>query len=199
MQRAVVFAGFGGQGLLFAGEALAQAALEGGLETLWMPSYGPEMRGGSAACTVIVADERIGSPMVDRFDAAVILTAPALARFGPRMARDGLLLLDTSLAGQLPEMNGATVLPIDLARLAHEGGSERLAAVVGLGALSVGLRDDRGEPLLDRRLVRESLRRLVAQKHPGMVESDLVALEAGARKAVAASKAGALAAKATAP
>ena len=86
MERATVFAGFGGQGLLFAGEALARAALAQGMEVLWIPSYGPEMRGGTANCTVICADGRIGSPVVDHLDAAVLLNPPSLAKFLPMVA-----------------------------------------------------------------------------------------------------------------
>ena len=80
MERSTIFAGFGGQGILFAGKVLARAAMTEGREVLWIPSYGPEMRGGTASCTVIVGDEPIGSPVVDRADAAVVLNPPSLAQ-----------------------------------------------------------------------------------------------------------------------
>jgi 2-oxoglutarate ferredoxin oxidoreductase subunit gamma len=81
VERSTIFAGFGGQGILFAGKVLAEAAMLEGLEVLWIPSYGPEMRGGTASCTVIVADEAIGSPIVDRADHAVVLNPPSLAKY----------------------------------------------------------------------------------------------------------------------
>src|SRR5664279_566670 len=99
VEHSVVFAGFGGQGLLFAGQVLARAAVKDGLEVFWIPSYGPEMRGGTAACTVIVDESPIGSPVVDRFDAAVVMNLPSLLKFGPRLAPGGLLVMNTSLHG----------------------------------------------------------------------------------------------------
>src|SRR5574340_914399 len=97
MERSIIFAGFGGQGVLFAGTVLAQAAMDEGSEVLWIPSYGPEMRGGTASCTVIVGDEPIGSPVVDHPDAAVVLNPPSLARFGPMVASGGVLVVNDSL------------------------------------------------------------------------------------------------------
>ena len=108
MERSVVFAGFGGQGLLFTGQVLARAAIKDGLEVFWIPSYGPEMRGGTASCTVIVGDQPIGSPVVDRFDAAVVMNLPSLRKFGPRVAPGGLLILNTSLLGDEDRRPGAT-------------------------------------------------------------------------------------------
>ena len=83
MEHSVVFAGFGGQGLLFAGQILARAAIADGLEVFWIPSYGPEMRGGTASCTVIVGEEEIGSPVVDRYDAAVVMNPPIARQVRP--------------------------------------------------------------------------------------------------------------------
>ena len=83
MERSIIIAGFGGQGILFTGHVLAEAAMLDGLEVLWIPSYGPEMRGGTASCTVIVGDGPIGSPVVDRADAAIVMNPPSLERFAP--------------------------------------------------------------------------------------------------------------------
>ena len=97
MERSTIFAGFGGQGILFAGKVLAEAALIEGREVLWIPSYGPEMRGGTASCTVIVADRPIGSPVVDRADHAVVLNPPSMAKYAPSVAEGGLLVVNTTL------------------------------------------------------------------------------------------------------
>ncbi len=97
MEKSVVFSGFGGQGLLFAGQILARAAIKDGLEVFWIPSYGPEMRGGTAACTVIVGEQPIGSPIVDQYDAAVAMNGPSLLKYGLRVHPGGLLVVNSSL------------------------------------------------------------------------------------------------------
>src|SRR6185369_3376537 len=97
MDRSTILAGFGGQGILFAGTVLARAAMTEGQEVLWIPSYGPEMRGGTASCTVIVGDTEIGSPVVDRAEAVVALNPPSLARFEALVAPGGLLVINASL------------------------------------------------------------------------------------------------------
>src|SRR3972149_6393749 len=97
MERSVVIAGFGGQGILFAGHVLAEAANAEGREVLWIPSHGPEMRGGPASCRVIVGAEPIGSPVVDRVDAAIVMNPPSLAKFAPLVREGGLLVGHTSL------------------------------------------------------------------------------------------------------
>ena len=104
---ATIFSGFGGQGLLFAGHVLAQAAVLEGRHVSWMPSYGPEMRGGTASCTVIVGDRPIGSPIVDRADSVIALNPPSLARFEPILAPGGLLVVNTrSLIEAEPSRDG---------------------------------------------------------------------------------------------
>jgi 2-oxoglutarate ferredoxin oxidoreductase subunit gamma len=173
MERATVFAGFGGQGLLFAGEALARAGLAGGLEVLWLPSYGPEMRGGTANCTVIVADRPIGSPVIDRLDAAILLNPPSLARFLPLVARDGLVVVNESLIEVEVARSDVRVVRVRCTAIARDAGSERLTSVVGLGAL-VGAGD-----LLEPRVVVESLREMVERKHPELLEANLTAFRAG--------------------
>ena len=82
MQHGAIFAGFGGQGLLFCGHVLAQAALIEGRHVTWMPSYGPEMRGGTASCTVVLSDRPIGSPILDRADSIVALCLPSFTEHG---------------------------------------------------------------------------------------------------------------------
>ncbi len=175
MERAVVFAGFGGQGLLFAGQVLAQAAVLDGLETFWIPSYGPEMRGGTASCTVIVADRPIGSPVVDVADAAVVMNPPSLARFAPLVASGGLLVINDTLIEAASGRADVTELRVRCTDLAREAGDDRLVSVVALGALVGRL------PLVSADGVREALRRIVGKKRPAALEADLAAFEAGLR------------------
>ena len=174
MERSVVFAGFGGQGLLFAGQVLARAAIKDGLETFWIPSYGPEMRGGTASCTVIVADGPIGSPVVDRFDAAVVMNLPSLLKFAPQVASGGLIVMNTSLLG--PERSGrADVQEMHLrcTDLASKGGDDSLVSVAALGALVSRL------AWVTPDSVRAALREMASRKRPEVVEADLGVFAAG--------------------
>src|SRR4030067_2368190 len=97
MQTEIVIAGFGGQGVLFAGQVLAYAAMDSGREVTRIPSYGPEMRGGTANCTVIIADEEIGSPMVRRPVGAIVLNLPSLDKYEPLVTPGGTLIVNNSL------------------------------------------------------------------------------------------------------
>ncbi len=181
MERSVVFAGFGGQGLLFAGQVLARAGIRDGLEVFWIPSYGPEMRGGTASCTVILADGQIGSPVVDRYDAAVVMNPPSLGKFAPRVAPNGLLVVNTSLVGldDVPPMaEGAITLPLRCTELAAAGGDDKLVSVVALGALV-----ERTAWVTPEAVI-VTIRAVVGEKRPHIVQADIGAFEAG-RAAVA--------------
>jgi 2-oxoglutarate ferredoxin oxidoreductase subunit gamma len=180
MEHSVVFAGFGGQGLLFAGQILARAAIADGREVFWIPSYGPEMRGGTASCTVIVSDEAIGSPVVDRYDAAVAMNPPSLAKFGPRVAAGGLMIVNTSLAGAAmsgrPEVDE---LRLPCTELAAAAGDDKLVSVVALGALIGRL------GWVSREAVVDAIREVVGAKRPAILAADLAALEAGFKSGAA--------------
>jgi 2-oxoglutarate ferredoxin oxidoreductase subunit gamma len=180
MERSIVFAGFGGQGLLFAGQVLARAAIRDGLEAFWIPSYGPEMRGGTASCTVIVGDAEIGSPVVDRYDAAIVMNPPSLAKFEPRLAPDGLLVVNTSLVdvASVPERPGTEVLELPCTEIAAAAGDDKLVSVVALGALVERL------GLVSAATIRDTIREVVGEKRPEILDADIGAFEAG-RRAVA--------------
>ena len=96
-QIEVVFAGFGGQGVMTAGQLLAYTAMEEGKQVVWIPSYGPEMRGGTANCTVVVSDDRIGSPIINNPMSACVFNRPSLDKFGQLIRKDGLLFINSSL------------------------------------------------------------------------------------------------------
>jgi 2-oxoglutarate ferredoxin oxidoreductase subunit gamma len=173
MERSTIFAGFGGQGLLFAGRILAEAALHEGREVLWIPSYGPEMRGGTASCTVIVADRPIGSPVVDRADHAVVLNPPSMAKYAPAVAKGGLLVVNTSLIEAEPDRDDLEVLQVPCTSLARRAGDDKLVSVVALGAL-VGRRR-----FVEPASIHYALARVLGTKHPEMLEVDLAAFDAG--------------------
>lgn len=173
MERSTIFAGFGGQGVLFAGTILARAAMAEGLDVLWIPSYGPEMRGGTASCTVIVAGEPIGSPVVDRADAVVVLNPPSLAKFEQAVAPGGLLVLNRTLIEALPSRTDLEVCAVPCTNLARAAGDDRLVSVVALGALLAR------RPLVSIEAIREALSAVVGARRPEILEADLAALDAG--------------------
>jgi 2-oxoglutarate ferredoxin oxidoreductase subunit gamma len=173
MERSTIIAGFGGQGILFAGKVLAEAALVEGREVLWIPSYGPEMRGGTASCTVIVADRQIGSPIVDRADHAVVLNPPSMAKYLPLVAPDGLLVVNTTLIEAEPDRADIEVLAVPCTALARQAGDDKLVSVVALGAL-VGRRR-----FVEPESVHAAIVRLLGSKRPDMVALDCAAFDAG--------------------
>src|SRR3989339_634562 len=135
MQTEVVIAGSGGQGVLFGGMLLAQAAVEEGKETTWFPSYGAEMRGGTANSTVIISDKEIGSPVVLKPSALIALNELSLNKFSVRLRRGGILVINSSLATAAPAIEGIVVVSIPATGIADKELKDvRVANVVGIGA-----------------------------------------------------------------
>ncbi len=151
MQTEVVIAGFGGQGVLFAGQILAFAGMDSGKEVTWMPSYGPEMRGGTANCTVIIADEEIGSPLVRHPKAAIIMNLPSLDKYEPMVASGGFLIANASLVNREVTRADINSLFVPANEIAESIGNRRLANIVLLGALLVKM------PVLPLEAIKEGL------------------------------------------
>jgi 2-oxoglutarate ferredoxin oxidoreductase subunit gamma len=135
MQQEIIISGFGGQGTLFAGQLLAYAAMDSGYHVTWIPSYGPEMRGGKARCTIVVSDEAIGSPLVRRPSAAVVLNIPSMEAFEPAVKSSGVLVVNSSLVPQKSERTDLDVFYVPASDMATELGNVRIANVICLGAL----------------------------------------------------------------
>ncbi len=178
IEKSAILAGFGGQGLLFCGKVLAQAAVIEGREVSWMPSYGPEMRGGTAYCTVIVADRPIGSPMVDAADVVVALNPPSMAKFEPIIVPGGLLVLNSSLIEAEPSRVDIEVVSVPCTALAREAGDDLLVSIVALGA-AIARR-----PIVERESVRRALRELLASRGQQILEADLAAFDLGYQRAL---------------
>ncbi len=134
MERSVVIAGFGGQGVILAGKILAQAGMSHGLEVTWLPSYGPEMRGGTANCTVILSDRTIGSPIVDNPTAVIALNLPSLDKFEPTVAPKGILVVNGSLIGRKVERTDVQAHVVPINEIATKVGNSRTVNMVALGA-----------------------------------------------------------------
>jgi len=131
----IIFAGFGGQGILSMGKFLAYAGMDAELNVSWLPSYGPEMRGGTANCSVILTDEAIGSPVVSKADSLVVMNRPSLDKFEDAIETNGLLIIDSDLVDRMPVRKDIEVIAIPAQTIAAEIGSKTIANMVLLGAL----------------------------------------------------------------
>ncbi|MBM4355803.1 MAG: 2-oxoacid:ferredoxin oxidoreductase subunit gamma [Deltaproteobacteria bacterium] len=183
MQHEVVFAGFGGQGIMLAGQILAYSAMEEGFNVVWLPSYGPEMRGGTANCSVVVSDRPIASPIVPRPGTAVVMNNPSLERFGPAVKPGGCLIINSSLVNI--ECTRADVCKILLPanQMAIDLGSGKAANMVVLGAY-VG-----ATGAVSFEVLTAFMKRKFASK-PQFVELNVKALAAGRDVAEAAVRGG---------
>ena len=134
MTHEMISAGFGGQGVLLLGQLLAYAGLKEGKEVSWLPSYGPEMRGGTANCSVIVSDEEIGAPVVVEADAVVAMNRPSLDKFEKSVKPGGKLFINSSLIDKKSERDDIEVYYVPATELADKIGNTRVANIVMLGA-----------------------------------------------------------------
>lgn len=130
----VIMAGFGGQGIMLIGKLLAYAGMEEGKEVCWLPSYGPEMRGGTANCTVVLSKRPIGSPVIETPTACIVMNRPSLDRFGPKVKKNGLLIVNSSLIDVPANRNDVDVVYIPCNQVAIECGNGKAANMVALGA-----------------------------------------------------------------
>src|SRR5512138_2791786 len=139
MQTDIIIAGFGGQGVLFAGQLLAYAAMDEGREVTWIPSYGPEMRGGTANCTVVISDEEIGSPMVRHPQAVIAMNLPSLDKYEAEVKAGGLLVVNSSIVNRPVTRAGIRAVAIPGNEIAEELGDRRMTNMVLLGGLLANL------------------------------------------------------------
>lgn len=139
MQTEIIVSGFGGQGTLYAGQLLSYAAMDEGKQVTWIPSYGPEMRGGTANCTVVVSDTEIGSPFVKYPKAVIAMNLPSLDKYEPLMAPGGYLIVNASMINREVEREDIHVAMIPASEIAQEIGNNRAANMVLLGSLMANL------------------------------------------------------------
>ena len=135
MMKKIVFAGFGGQGVLFAGKALAFAGMDAKMQISWLPSYGPEMRGGTANCSVILSDDPIGSPLVLAPDVLIAMNKPSLEKFEQKVAPGGLIVLDSFLIDKKVSRSDVTAIYIPAKQMAEEAQCGKLGNMIMLGAM----------------------------------------------------------------
>jgi 2-oxoglutarate ferredoxin oxidoreductase subunit gamma len=169
----VLLAGFGGQGVLFAGKLIAEAGLIEGREISWLPSYGPEMRGGTANCSVCLSDEPIGSPLVLEPDVLIAMNQPSLDKFVGDVVSGGTVILDSTMIARSPEREDVTVFEVPATRLAEDAGLKGLANVILVGKLLREL-GFCGVEALDKAIVKS-----VPPKRQQLLEPNRRALEIG--------------------
>ena len=174
MQEEMIFSGFGGQGALFAGMVLAYAGMDSGKNVTWIPSYGPEMRGGTAHVTVIISDEEIGSPVIRHPSAAIVLNNPSMEKYEPLVKRHGVLVYNSSLITATPARSDICYVPVRANDIASELGNVRMANMVALGALMA----ETG--ILPLETVGQALRDHLPESKRNMLEPNLQALQRGA-------------------
>ncbi len=135
MQEEMIFSGFGGQGALFAGMVLAYAGMDNGKNVTWIPSYGPEMRGGTAHVTVIISDDEIGSPVIRRPSTTMVLNNPSMEKYEPLVKEGGVLVYNSSLISSSPRRTDLRYVPVPANDIATELGSIKMANMAMLGAV----------------------------------------------------------------
>lgn len=172
MTHEIVFAGFGGQGVLLAGRLLTYAGMIAAKKVSWIPAYGPEMRGGTASCSVIVSENEIGSPIVNKPSALVVMNLPSMDKFEETVKTGGLMIVNSSLIAKKAYRDDITVYYVPMNDIALECGNVRFLNMVALGAL-VGAT---GIP--DKKFLQDALNKQFGAK-PGVPEANMTAISRG--------------------
>ena len=172
--KQMLFSGFGGQGILFAGKFIAYKGLIDEKQVSWLPSYGPEMRGGTASCSVIVSDDAVGSPIVSKPDVLIAMNLPSLDKFENQVAPGGLIIADSTLIERKVNRDDVTVFYVPATRLASENDMPTLANMIIVGKL---LKELGG---FDENSVNAALKKVISAKRADMLEVNLKAMRIGA-------------------
>ena len=174
----VIMAGFGGQGVMLIGNLLAQAGMESGLNVTFFPVYGAEMRGGTANCTVVVSDEDIGSPIIQRPKSLIIMNQPSLDKFLPRLESNGMAVVNTSLVDTAEvDLQTVRLVSVPANQIADSLGNTKMANMVALGAYIEAM------GILGIDTVKEALKEVIAPHYAHLIPQNAEALQAGAEHA----------------
>lgn len=169
-----LLSGFGGQGILFTGKFLAYKGLTDDKQVSWLPSYGPEMRGGTASCSVIISDEPVGSPIVSNPDVLVAMNLPSLDKFESAVAPGGMIFMDSTLIERDVTRTDVTVFKIPATQLASDNGMPTLANMILLGKILKELDD------FDADSITAALQKVISAKRADMMDVNRKALQIGA-------------------
>jgi 2-oxoglutarate ferredoxin oxidoreductase subunit gamma len=171
MEKSLIIAGFGGQGVMLIGKTLGYAANDMGKNSTFFPAYGTEQRGGTANCTVIISDEEIGCPVCETFDTIIAMNEPSLVRFAPALKEGGEILINSSLVSSRPK-EGVKFFEVDSSAIANEIGNPKVANMVILGAY-VAMNDQ-----LDLNEVKNMVKKSLASK-ANLIDLNMKAIDAG--------------------
>ena len=169
----ILIAGFGGQGILFSGKALAYTGLKAGMEVSWLPSYGPEMRGGTANCSITLSDTPIGSPIVDKPDVLVAMNLPSLEKYYGEVEPNGYAIFDSSLIDKKDVRNDIATVGIPATKLASDNELNGLANMIILGKV---LKETN---VLTLEQIVNSLTQMVPAKKVELLKNNIKAIELG--------------------
>jgi 2-oxoglutarate ferredoxin oxidoreductase subunit gamma len=180
MERAheMIIAGFGGQGVLSMGQIIAYSAMKEGKEVSWMPAYGPEMRGGTANCIVIVSPTLVSSPIVTTFDSGIVLNQPSLDKFAPKVKAGGLLLCEQSTIVTPSPRTDLEVLIVPATETATKMGKKQIANMILLGAFL------ERRPVVEIANVLKALHEVLPERHHHLIPLNEEALRIGQQFAV---------------
>ncbi len=173
MEHEIIFAGFGGQGVLSMGQIIAYAAMIENKEVSWMPSYGPEMRGGTANCITIVSSHRISSPIISKFDSAIILNQPSLEKFEESVKAGGLLMYEESTIINPPKRSDIDVVGIHSNEEAQKLGKKQVANMIMVGAFL------EKRPIVKIENIIQALKKVLPERHHHLIPLNEQALEIG--------------------
>ncbi len=169
----ILIAGFGGQGILFSGKAIAYTGLKAEKEVSWLPSYGPEMRGGTANCSVIISDEPVGSPIVEKPDVLVAMNLPSLEKYYNETVKNGYVVFDSSLISKQDTRDDVITVGIPATKLASDNGLNGLANMIILGKVI------KETNIFTLEQIKTSLSQMVPAKKAELLEKNIKAIELG--------------------
>ena len=173
MKEEIILAGFGGQGIMLMGKLISYAGMKEDKEVSWMPSYGPEMRGGTANCTVIVSDKKIPSPMSSNPDTIIVMNLPSLDKFLPELKSGGTVLLNSSLIEKEVTRDDVKVIKVPANEIANELGNAKVANMVMLGSYLAE------KDIVKPETVKKSLKSVLSARNTKLVDMNIEALERG--------------------
>lgn len=173
MNKQILIAGFGGQGILFSGKFLAYGGLLENKEVSWLPSYGPEMRGGTANCSIILSDSKVGSPIVDKPDVLIAMNAPSLEKYEDAVVPGGKIFVDSSLIDKKVERNDVEVHYIPATQLASEENLPGLANMIIMGLMI------RHSDAIEKETIEKAMAKVVSAKRQNLMELNIKAVELG--------------------
>jgi 2-oxoglutarate ferredoxin oxidoreductase subunit gamma len=174
MQTEITIAGFGGQGVLFAGQLLAYAGMDEGKNVTWIPSYGPEMRGGTANCMVVISDDEIGSPVVRHPKALVAMNRPSLDKYEQTVGPGGVIVVNSSIVDRPVQRSDVQAVYVPGNEIAERMGDRRMTNMVLMGCLLANL------PVLPVEALVKALQEHLPARHQRLVASNIEAIRQGA-------------------